>query len=295
MRVHFTFTPAAQPGRAEDDGRAFAGGLTNAASGAPGAASAGADGLAGGSAAANDWPLVAGARKDQAKDQDGPAGRGAHAGAETGTGPRSPLGPLVPQPRQPAATGLRDLFQQAADDALARVDHRDAFRAPPPPASFPAAGTGARPISPPVDPGAAIAEAIRAGAEATRETFGGGSAPAPSGGPISPGAEAIAASERSVRDIMEANIARDASVVPASDMIRADLERAANEMILADARIGAMLDGAMQGTSVDPLERGELIAKAREQAQQKMRDIARALAPEPAQEPAPARDDEPPA
>lgn len=286
MRVHFTFTPAAQQGRADDDGRAFAGGLTNAAPEAPASALASADQGAGREAAASDWPLVAGGNKR------------ADTGGGTGTRPepasRSPLGPLVPQPRQPAATGLRALFQRAADDALARVDHRDAFRAPPP-ASFPAAGAGARPVAPPVDPGAAIGEAIRAGAEATRETFGVGSAPAAATGPDLSGADALAASARSVRDIMEANIARDASVVPASDMIRADLERAANEMILADARIGAMLDGAMQGTSVDPLERGELIAKAREQAQQKMRDIARALAPEPAQEPAPARDDEPPA
>lgn len=286
MRVFFTFTPGAQTSRPGDDDKAFAGRLAQAAPGSmapsnPGSACPDKPG-----AGANDWPLVA---------------NGAGAPAPRPSSPSPSQGPLVAAAQPPANPGLRAIFQQAADAALSRVGHGEAFRAPPPAAAFPAAPPATvaprvpsepapRPVDPrpvdtrPVDPRVAIDEAIRAGGGASAQGAFGGPA-APSAAEISPGADALAATAQSIRESMQANIARDAAFLSVSDVMRADLERAAAELAMADARIGAMLDDAAGGAAIDPKERDDMIAKAREQAQQKIRDIAKALDP--------ARDDKP--
>lgn len=94
--------------------------------------------------------------------------------------------------------------------------------------------------------------------------------------------EAFVASAHSIRGALEENVLRDGAALSVTDVLSADLERAADELPASEASIGAMIDGlfaGLRGVQIAPEQRGGMIVEAREQAQQKIRDIARSIAP----------------
>lgn len=243
----------------------------------------------------DDWPLVA---------QPGSGGRTSTLNPGRG----APVSAGAPQD----GSALAGIFRQAADEALARVPHNEAFVRPPPldfpmpqipanPLQIGVGGSGAAQPGPLArsiwrdEPQGERRGATQYAAPYVRAEPGGGlAAPAPmglppaaafaGGSPISPRPDALAASSEAIRAAMEANIERDGAALSVKNVMRAELEQAAEQIAIADPRIGHMVDDMMKDAPFDPGRRADMIAEARDQAKQKLLDIAKVLDP--------ARDDE---
>lgn len=216
-----------------------------------------------------------------------------------------------------AGGDLRAVFQRGVDETLARTPHAELFRPPPPPVlarpapsdspdpaprgsarpsiwrEAPVAAAGGAPVSvppvsvPPVSapPGlAALASASAHGsatasvdARAAIET----AAARVSGSPGTPAAEGGAPPSPTVAEpahaAILANVERDAAALPVAAVMRADIERAADQ--ISDQSVAGMVDDvtSRSGVTLDPQQRGEMIAQAREQTKVKMREIAGSL------------------